>query len=481
MTNETLGMSLRHAICEYYDIESGIEPKRVKTSIVDEFIQSGLLTQIEQKIGIITDHCLGSDALPKRGLHNFLNDKKESVSVRSFSNSKVAPKVVGQCGLGKFNEYFGHLFHEEINLSNIKELLANNTAEVIEILLDYLFCSNWNIFIYKKSDKLFDIYIITRDQFELYQFNPYGITLTKDLKSWNESTTIKKGRITIAEFQIHTNRKQPKLRLNPKWIIDELLDDLNTERNILSEREREGLYCLTLTEFGQVKNNAFGNSCEKALSDIFDLNYDGPANFIENSLPLLREHYSILELNDPPCQYIGSDTRERGGMSRSGIDFVTANGKSLSLKSNKSKNGKVCPSEIGQPSPTTFDLYFADCGFYDPPIDADKFRRLVTTPKYCAHLLTRYLEYTFECDYLIWTFLDKNKIDSLILKKEEYANFSFSENRLSFTNAFISRNSTTVRYNSVSIGEFQISETRNSLKFRFFIKNLIAIIQHNRN
>lgn len=480
MTNETLGMSLRQAICEYYDIESGIESRRVNNEIVDAFTESGLILQIEQKVGIITDHCLGSEALPNRGLHNFLNESNESISIRSFSNSKVAPKVVGQCGLVKFNEYFGHLIDEEINLSNQKNLLANNTAEVIEILLDFLFCSYWNIFIHKKSKKDFDIYIIRRDQFELYEFNPYGITLTRGLDSWNESTTIKKGSITIGEFQIHTNRVQPKLRLNPKWIIDELISDLHTENHTLKVKQRENLYSLTLTEFGKAKNNAFGNSCEKALSDVFHLSYDGPVNFIENSLPLLREHYSNLELNDPPCEYLGSDSRERGGMSRSGIDFKTYNGRSLSLKSNKSKNGKVCPSEIGQPSPMTFDHFFSDSGFYDPPIDADKFRVLVTTPKYCAQLLTTYLEYTFECDYLIWTFLDKNVIDSLILRKEEYVNFSFSEDKLSYTNPFIENKSTTVKYDSISIGEFQLSETRSSLKFRFFIKNLIAIIQQSR-
>ena len=476
MTNESLGMSLRQAICEHYDIESGIDSNRVENEIVDAFNQSGLLLKIEQKVGIITDHCLGSETLPDRGLHNFINERDESISIRSFSNSKVAPKVVGQCGLVKFNEYFGHLTHEEIDLNNQKKLLANNTAEIIEILLDFLFCSYWNIFIHKKSDRDFDVYIISRDQFELYEFDPYGIRLTRDLYSWNESTTIKKGRITIGEFQIHTNRLQPKLRLNPKWIIDELICDLHTENHILSAKERDNLYSLTITEFGKAKNNAFGNSCEKALSDVFDLNYYGPVNFIENSLPLLKEHYSNLELNDPPSLYLGADSRERGGMSRSGIDFTTRNGKSLSLKSNKSKNGKVCPSEIGQPSPMTFDYFFADSGFYEPPINADKFRKMVTTPTYCAQLLNRYLEYTFECDYLIWTFLDKNKIDSLVLRKEDCLNFSFSDEQLSFTNSFIDNNSTTVKYDSISIGEFQLSETRSSLKFRFFIKNLIGII-----
>ena len=42
MTNESLGMSLRQAICEHYDIESGIDSNRVENEIVDAFNQSGL-------------------------------------------------------------------------------------------------------------------------------------------------------------------------------------------------------------------------------------------------------------------------------------------------------------------------------------------------------------------------------------------------------------------------------------------------------
>ena len=469
-------MSLRQAICEYYDIESGITHHRVNQNIIDAFLESKLIDNIEGKIGQITDHCLSSDSLPERGLHNFMNSKNESISVRSYSNSKVAPKLVGQCGSLKFNEFFGHLSKDTIDRKNVKTFLSESTAEVFEIMLDYLFCSDWNIFIHKHRNNSFEIFIIPRIQFELYQFDKYGLRLTRDLKSWNESTTIKRGRETLGEFQIHTNRLQPKLRINPEWIIKELKEDLGSNSYELNASERKQLYSLTLTELISTANNALGNSCEKALSEVFELNYDGPDNFVLNSLPLLKEHYAGFEINEPLKKYIGSSARERGGLSRSGADFITESGKTLSLKSNKSKNGKICPSEIGQPSPETFDLHFKDSGMYSPPITPNKFRELVTNSKYCALLLKKYLDYTFECDYLLWTYLEKEKIDSILLNKQDFMGFSFAESGISFTNPFVNKDSTTVKYQNISIGEFQLSRTRNSLKFRFLIKNLIEAI-----
>jgi hypothetical protein len=193
---------------------------------------------------------------------------------------------VGQCGSIKFNEFFGHLSKDIIDTKNVKSFLHENTAEVFEIMLDYLFCSDWNVFIHKLRNNSFEIFIIPRSQFELYQFNSYGLRLTRDLKSWNESTTIKRGRDTLGEFQIHTNRLQPKLRINPEWIINELKEDLGSNSYELNASDREQLYSLTFTELISTENNAFGNSCEKALAEVFELHYDGPNNFVQSSLPL---------------------------------------------------------------------------------------------------------------------------------------------------------------------------------------------------
>ena len=38
--------------------------------------------------------------------------------------------------------------------------------------------------------------------------------------------------------------------------------------------------------------------------------------------------------------------RERGGLSRSGIDFRLKSNKTLSVKTNKNKSKKVCPPEM---------------------------------------------------------------------------------------------------------------------------------------
>ncbi|MGY8923956.1 MAG: hypothetical protein ACKVJR_09515, partial [Flavobacteriales bacterium] len=97
-----------------------------------------------------------------------------------------------------------------------------------------------------------------------------------------------------------------------------------------------------------------------------------------------------------PVKYSGTEKRKRGGNSKSGIDFYLEKDNTLSLKTNKSKSYKVCPPEIGQPSPKTFDLYFANKGWYEGEMNEEKFRILVKDKNKLVLLLKEYVKFLNE-------------------------------------------------------------------------------------
>ena len=139
----------------------------------------------------------------------------------------------------------------------------------------------------------------------------------------------------------------------------------------------------------------------------------------------------------------------------------------------------MCPPEIGQPSPKTFDLYFAEKGLYEGEVNEVKFRKLVKNSRTVCLLLSEYIKFLNECDFLLWSrYLDENKISSILIRKNELENIKFKPEHISYTNDFTNKSSVTIKYgihNKISLGEFQIHSARNSLKFRFNFGNLLSL------
>ncbi len=88
------------------------------------------------------------------------------------------------------------------------------------------------------------------------------------------------------------------------------------------------------------------------------------------------------------------------------------------------------------------------------------------------------MEFLFDSDYLLWIKEDKNGDFSLDYFPKHYGcNFKWDPNKFSFTCDLNSWNeSNTVKYNGVTLGEFQVHKNRNCYKFRFDLSNLEKII-----
>lgn len=164
------------------------------------------------------------------------------------------------------------------------------------------------------------------------------------------------------------------------------------------------------------------------------------------------------------------------------VDFILKNGKTLSVKSNREKLGKVAPQIIGQPTANTYFSIMSKELNYNllaELIGDDTYENRVKLFKKVSmtrtvDVLNVYWQYMFDCDYLIHFYNVLNSVDSprfIVFGKAAVPNWD--ENCFRFSQTLSSWNeSCTLYYNGYSIGEFQAHNHRNCLKFRFNMDEL---------
>lgn len=462
-------MTFQYAICKEFNIENKISIERIDKELLSTFLKSEIIKKIfrgkSKPVKSLYKTKEFTSEFISRCPHSFLLENEETFSVKTFKgNGKMfAPKVVGQAGDYTFNHFFGHLYKNEINRTNFKEFCLENISEILPIVVDYALVSDYNCWFYRKNET-FSYETIKRADLPDLTFDQKNFTFTKPTsQSWNESNTVKYKGKTVMELQLHTNRSGYKIRLHR----DNFPELLKVEKTI--------------------NNSLLGDTAELAICNVFKLdpglNSDRLVNNSNRSiLSKFEKHYTknkktLFLLK--PVKYSGTEKRKRGGNSKSGIDFYLEKDNTLSLKTNKSKSYKVCPPEIGQPSPKTFDLHFANKGWYKGEMDEEKFRNLVRDKNKLVLLLKEYVKFLNECDFLLWTlYLNEKDISSKLINKKELENINFEPNLINFSNDFTVKSSVTIKYGdvkSISLGEFQVHSARNSLKFRFNFGSLLNL------
>lgn len=482
-TNETFGISFQHAVCKRFGIKNDINFDRISETVVNEIASSNILSEIFQRIGSNPERFLtGSNEFTDKNInrcpHNFLLSNRATLSFNTFgfSNKKFAPNVVGQPGNEVINYYFGDIAGYEITRSNFKQFCYENVHEIIPILLDYALISDFSCWIYRQRDGSLGFDVFHRGDAPELTFSRDDFTFTRSLEDWNESVTVKYNNETIAEFQLHNNRAGFKLRLQ-------------------RDRTRTLLREYIVNPNRPINNSMIGDSAEMAICQLFELS-DGVEDkrLLTNSVPEIvhnfKNHYEqkigvLFPIS--PVAYQGTQSRTRGGRSRSGVDFRLEGNLTLSVKTNKNRSKKVCPPDIGQPSPRTFDRYFGRGGvfgfdLYDGEITPDRFRKLVLVPENLVLLLGKYIEYLNECDFILWSIYiyRRQEVVSRLVSKKDLLDFVFEPEKISYSNTFQDHNSVTIKYlfndAQLSLGEFQLHSGRSSLKFRFDFESLLRLV-----
>lgn len=222
-----------------------------------------------------------------------------------------------------------------------------------------------------------------------------------------------------------------------------------------------------------------GISAEIALADLTGVEVDhvyrrrGRENLVQHIKPALA---SIVSEFPTPVAHIAEDGNP--------VDFLLKGGGTLSVKTNMRELGKVAPQNIGQPTSATFWARLphlipkaVDISSLSYSQSAKVFKQVAQNRT--TDLLGDYWQNLFDCDYFLHIFDVLDRKDNLtdkpqvkVIKKSQSP--KWTESKITFTKTLKEWNeSCTVKYDSVSIGEFQIHNNRNCFKFRFNLAGLI--------
>ena len=203
------------------------------------------------------------------------------------------------------------------------------------------------------------------------------------------------------------------------------------------------------------------------------INYD----YVNKFRPIINK-FLIENPEFKAIKHIGGDNED--------TDCIIINNKTLSLKTLKRFDGKICPQNIGQPSYSSFDKIWnlEYQGKYEKNV-----LRLDFIKKNIKDFLNTMLKNLFCCDYEIIGFNCEKNIRIELLKKPTNMNYfnDFDLSQITFTRPNYeekwnekkqknSEYSTTLKLNNESVGELQFHKTsRKVIKFRFFRKFLKII------
>ena len=455
-----LGMTVQKLICDKYniDIDSHTESQFISSfrnnykKEIEPIIEK-LFKELKSNPVECTTFKKSSNPGERTLPYNFILKNGKTLSIRTNKKGdKVAPRSVGQAGYEKLNYHFSHLVDYEIkDQDDIKKMIFENIHKALPIFIDYMFTADYTVWIYSLDGNQFEYTIIDRDQAPDLVFKREELTFTcNSIDKWKESTTLKYKDKSIAEIQVHKSRTF-KFRFSMSNLMTFLKDI-------------------------KITTETLGMTAEKVICDLFDLEREDHINkrssrSLENEIkPTIKEAFKYLP---NAIEHSGSKSGERGGTSKSSYDFILEGNKTLSLKTNYGK--KVCPPEVGQPSEKTFMHYFGD--LMNEEFSEEAFKRLVLNDVH--KMMPRYLSHLLDSDYLLWIYKEPSGFKYKILNSVDTTNIKWEKEEFTFTRDTLQtwKESTTLKYRGISLGEFQVHRTRNSYKFRFNMKSLLKVLE----
>lgn len=157
--------------------------------------------------------------------YDFTGATDESVKLSAKTtkkDGKVAPQVIGQPSRKKFCDVFE--ISDTSSLEEIKSHIENNVASMLEKYFDTTF--DCPILYYNQHKNVVQFIRLTNK----VDWSTQSIQFTKTGAAWNESSSIKIGKITIGEFQVHTHRDCIKFR----WSFEKLIELFKDSFEIIS-------------------------------------------------------------------------------------------------------------------------------------------------------------------------------------------------------------------------------------------------------
>lgn len=459
-----LGITVQKLICDKFSLQ--LHPKAVNQFAANfnpeyENALQPLIDKVFETIGIKPTQCLtyapSTNKRERISPHNFVLENGQTLSIRTNkTGDKSAPRVIGQAGYDTFNEFFGHLANAPIrSQEQIKELVYDKIEMMIPLFLDYFFLSDYTVWVYPEADG-YNYLIFDRNQIVDIATDRDAFSFTRDLETWVESTTLKYNNTSIAEIQVHKNRT-----FKFRFILKALMKFIKEQK---------------------MTTETFGITAEKTICDLFNIevpeNYKGrSSNLIQAQIsPTIQEAFKHIP---KAIRSTGAEQGERGANSKCPYDFVLEGEKTLSLKT--TINGSmICPPEVGQPGAVTCYAYFGHLTD-ETIITESNFKQMVL--ENVANMLPIYLNHLLDSDYLLWIYKKKDIYNYKIFDADFAKSMKWDSSKFSFTKPSILdwNESNTLKYDGITLGEFQVHKARSSFKFRFNMLNLEKIINTHKN
>jgi hypothetical protein len=206
-----------------------------------------------------------------------------------------------------------------------------------------------------------------------------------------------------------------------------------------------------------------GKIFEMAICLLYGVEYDGKYKYSMDEARVLKERISKLRDAFP---YNLCHTAKNG----SRYDFTGIEDPSIRLSAKTTKkDGKISPQVIGQPSKKKF------CEYFQLPISSslDEIKNYII--QNIKEMLKVYEECTFDCATIYY-----NKKNDLLVYIKKVLDIDWSKHDIEFSHIKKNKSwgeSSSISIDGITIGEFQIHNHRDCIKFRWAFEKLLVLFK----
>ena len=279
-----------------------------------------------------------------------------------------------------------------------------------------------------------------------------------------------KDKIFLEKKEKERLKKEEKERLKKEQELlkKEEKERLKKEQELLKKEEKERLKkeqeLLNMKITKKIVNEDLGKMFEMAICLLYEIEYDGKYKYSLDEAKHIKETlYKLKNIFPFKIKHIAKY--------RNKYDFVSIDDKIyLSAKTTK-KDSKVCPQVIGQPSKKKFCEFFGIDLFYNLEQIKEYIENNVKT------LLEIYIKNTFDCSIVYF-----NKHKKLLLFINLIKNIYWEKYIILFSHIVKNKKwneSSCISINGITIGEFQIHNNRDCIKFRWSFEKLLNLFKDN--
>jgi len=245
-------------------------------------------------------------------------------------------------------------------------------------------------------------------------------------------------------------QKTKKVKKQIILIIEE--DDANIEIEPILQQKK-------------VMTEDLGKIFEMAICLLYEIDYDGKYKYsFEEALKIKEKLHKLKNVFPLKIKHIAKNGNK--------YDFESVDNDSIHLSAKTTKkDAKVCPQVIGQPSKKKFCEFFG----LDLTFNLEQIKNYIELN--VKQMLEIYCLNTFDCPIVYY---NKHKDLILFIKLKEKINWI----NYDITFSHIVKNkkwneSSCIIVNNITIGEFQIHNHRDCIKFRWSFEKLLDLFKGN--